>query len=217
LGAKVQVQTQEMEVVPLGAVKLHPRNPRKGDLRAVRQSIERNGFVGALVANRRTGHILAGNHRYMAARELGLKEIPVIWVDVPAAREVKILLADNRASDLGSYDKRDLAALLQEVALEGDLLSTLYTQVDLQDLLGPPGEDEVDDPEEEWVGMPEYESEDLRPHRQILVSFADEAAVARFGALLEIPLTEKTKATWFPHREPGRFAHLAYVDAREDG
>ena len=210
-----RVETLGYEMVALDRLKTHPRNPRRGDLRAVKQSIQRNGFVGALVVNRRTGHILAGNHRYMAARELGMVEVPVTWVDVAPSREVKILLADNKASDLGGYNNEALAQLLQAVALEGDLLSTLYTQVDLQDLLGPPTGEEVDDAEEEWDGMPEFESENMRPHRQILVSFACEEDAQGFATLIGLSLTEKTKATWFPPRAPGAPRHLAYVDSEE--
>lgn len=210
-----RVETLGYEMVALDRLKTHPRNPRRGDLRAVKQSIQRNGFVGALVANRRTGHILAGNHRYMAARELGMVEVPVTWVDVAPSREVKILLADNKASDLGGYNNEALAQLLQEAALEGDLLSTLYTQVDLQDLLGPPTEEEVDDAEEEWVGMPECENEDLKPYRRIVVSFTCEEDAQRFGALLDLKISERTTKTWFPAKENTQARHLAYVDAEE--
>ena len=53
------------EVLPLDAVKPHPRNPRRGDLDAIKASVDVNGFYGAVVANKRTGYILAGNHRWI--------------------------------------------------------------------------------------------------------------------------------------------------------
>ena len=43
------------ELLPLDAVKPHPRNPRRGDLDAIKASMDVNGFYGAIVANKRTG------------------------------------------------------------------------------------------------------------------------------------------------------------------
>ena len=123
------------EVLPLDAVKPHPRNPRRGDLDAIKASVDVNGFYGAVVANKRTGYILAGNHRWMAAKMLELPEIPVVWVDVGEAEEKRILAADNRTAELGGYDDAVLASLLQGLQDDGGLLGTGYAEEDLDDLL----------------------------------------------------------------------------------
>jgi len=123
------------ELLPLDAVKPHPRNPRRGDLDAIKASMDVNGFYGAIVANKRTGYILAGNHRWMAARMLELPEIPVLWVDVGEAEARRILAADNRTGDLGGYDDAVLASLLQGLQDDGGLLGTGYSGDDLDDLL----------------------------------------------------------------------------------
>jgi len=123
------------EVLPLDAVKPHPRNPRRGDLDAIKASVDVNGFYGAVVANKRTGYILAGNHRWMAAKMLELPEIPVVWVDVGDAEEKRILAADNRTAELGGYDDAVLASLLQGLQDDGGLLGTGYAEEDLDDLL----------------------------------------------------------------------------------
>lgn len=211
----VTIESREYEMVAAAELVLHPRNPRKGNLAAVRQSIERNGFVGALVANRRTRHVLAGNHRLMAARDLGLSEVPVIWVDVPPSREVRILLADNRASDLGAYDDAALVALLQEAAQDGALADTLFTTVDLHNLIGPDNA-EVDDPYAEWVGMPELAQEDEMGYRRILVRMEDDAAVASFAERLGVQITDKTKGIWWPPRANRDNASLAYESASDE-
>ena len=85
-------------------IKPHPSNARRGDLAAISASIKANGFYGSLVVNKRTSHILAGNHRYLAAVDLGFDTVPVTWVDVDAAQELRILAADNRTSELGTFD-----------------------------------------------------------------------------------------------------------------
>jgi ParB-like chromosome segregation protein Spo0J len=61
--AKAKIINQEYELVPTGRLRPHPRNVNRGDLAVIAESIAQNGFYGAVVAQRSTGYILAGNHR----------------------------------------------------------------------------------------------------------------------------------------------------------
>jgi DNA modification methylase len=125
------------EEVPLNRLKLHPRNVNQGDYGAISESIEANGFFGAVTANKRTGHILAGNHRYKVAKEQHAATIPVIWVDVDKDAELRILLADNRTARLGQDDENALAALLSELAVTDIGLSgTGFDCDDLDAIIG---------------------------------------------------------------------------------
>lgn len=120
------------ELVDVSTLKTHPRNPRRGNLDTIRESIRVNGFYGVLVAQRSTRRILAGNHRFLAARDEGHTSLPVVWVDVGDTEALRILAADNRTSDLGGYDDPLLASLLAGLSetTEG-LLGTGY---DLEDM-----------------------------------------------------------------------------------
>ena len=112
----------------------HPANPRRGNVDAVAESIRANGFYGALVVQRSTRHVLAGNHRLQAARQLGMATVPVVWVDCDDDRALRILVADNKSSDLATWDDRALADLLRD--LDGDdLTGTLFDQAELDALL----------------------------------------------------------------------------------
>lgn len=127
---------QGFEEVPLDNLKMHPRNANQGDFGAIQESIDTNGFFGAVTANRRTGHILAGNHRYKVAKDQHAATIPVIWVDVDEEAELRILLADNRTTRLGHDDENALAALLSELALsDGGLAGTGFDGDDLDDII----------------------------------------------------------------------------------
>jgi ParB-like chromosome segregation protein Spo0J len=124
------------EMVPLGELTEHPRNANMGDLGAVIQSIEANGFYGALVVQRSTGHVLAGNHRLKAARSVGLERVPVHYVDVDDERALRILLADNRTTRLGMDDDTAIATILLELASTTEKLEgTGYDGEDLDALL----------------------------------------------------------------------------------
>jgi ParB-like chromosome segregation protein Spo0J len=125
------------ENVPIQNLKMHPRNVNQGDFGAIQESIEENGFAGAITANRRTGHIIDGNHRYKVAKHEGVATVPVIWVDVDEERELRLMLAFNRTTRLGHDDENALAALLSELALtDGGLSGTGFDGDDLDDLIG---------------------------------------------------------------------------------
>lgn len=155
----------------MGSIKPHPMNPRMGDLEAIGQSIDVNGFYGAVVVSKRTGHILAGNHRYMAARAAGAESVPVAWVDVDEVGEQRILAADNRTSDLGGYDDAALAVLLESVAADGGLLGTGYSDGDLSELL-----EGLDVPgDSDWgEAMGELPDGDREPFQQMTFTLHDD-------------------------------------------
>jgi ParB-like chromosome segregation protein Spo0J len=57
--------------VPVKKIIPHPKNARRGNISKIQDSIRHHGFLGALVVQKSTGHILVGNHRYKAAIALG--------------------------------------------------------------------------------------------------------------------------------------------------
>lgn len=101
--------------VPIDSLRRHPENPRQGDIGAIHQSIQANGFYGAVIVQKSTGFILAGNHRWEAARHAGLETIPAHLIDVDDDRARRILLVDNRTNDLASYDDAELIDLLKTI------------------------------------------------------------------------------------------------------
>lgn len=124
------------EMVPVLKLKAHPRNANLGDLGAVHQSIEANGFYSPLIVNRRTSHVLAGNHRLAAARMHRMPTVPVVWVDVDPETELRILLADNKTTRLGVDDAAALETLLRSLAAtDTGLIGTGYDEDDLQKLI----------------------------------------------------------------------------------
>ncbi len=130
---------QEYAQASVKDLRPHPKNPRQGDVGAIHESIEANGFYGAIVAQRGTGYILAGNHRYKAAVQSGAKQVPVIWLDVDEATATRVLLADNRTNDRASYDNAALAEILAELAAGPGLEGTGYDGDDLDALIADLG------------------------------------------------------------------------------
>lgn len=123
----------DTETVALDSLTPHPGNPRRGNVDAIAESLSAHGQYRPIVANRRTSRILAGTHTWRAAKRLGWRKIAVSFVDVDETAEAKIVLVDNRASDLATYDDALLAALLRDLP---DLDGTSFTADDLDDLDG---------------------------------------------------------------------------------
>lgn len=122
-----QILSATIEIVPISGLSLHPENPRRGAVEEISKSIVEHGQYRPIVVQRSSGFVLAGNHTLMAAREVGMAEIAVTYVDVDDAEARRILLVDNRIADAGTYDDATLLSLLRQSESEyGSLAGTGY-------------------------------------------------------------------------------------------
>src|SRR5438552_16470428 len=107
--------TNELQIVQVPIDDLHPdpKNPRKisdSELDALTRSLREFGFVQPVIA-RHDDHIVGGGHQHLvAARRLGLKTVPIIFVDLTAEQSHLLNLALNKIS--GDWDEALLARLL---------------------------------------------------------------------------------------------------------
>ncbi len=124
------------ETVAWDSLKPHVNNPRSGDLDAIAESLRVNGIYRPIVVAA-DGTILAGHHLWHAAGSLKYAEVPIVRLPVDPNSETarRIMLADNRTSDLGRYDDAALAEILQSLDADAGLSGTGYSPDDLSDLL----------------------------------------------------------------------------------
>jgi DNA modification methylase len=114
--------------VPVSQIKPNPRNSNIGNQKAISESIATNGFYGVCIVNERTGYLVAGEHRWKAAKGEGAKTVPVLYIDASPEVERKLVIADNQLSRLGSFD---LETLIEELeAIKSDVGSLLGTGFD---------------------------------------------------------------------------------------
>ncbi len=187
------VVDQAYELLDVTTLKPHPRNANEGDVGAIHESIGDVGFYGALIVQKSTGLILAGEHRWRAAQQAGLTHIPGIVADVDDTTALRILVGDNRYPQLASWNEQALADLLTDLArTEQGLAATGYDGDDLDDLLAsieettkPAGEggnnseaDDVPEPPAEARSKP-GDLWLLGPHRLLCGDSTDPAAVRR--------------------------------------
>ena len=102
-------------LVLIDKLKPHPANPRRGNIDMIQESLLAHGQYRPIVAQTSTGHILAGNHTWKAAKALGWASVAVTWLDVDDLTAQRVLIADNRTSDLATYDNDTLILLLRSL------------------------------------------------------------------------------------------------------
>lgn len=167
------MQHQQFEPEQLN---LYASNARRGDIDAIAESLQVNGQYKPIVVNvgthtGRPNEVLVGNHTVQAAALIGLEKIDAVMIDVTDEEARRIVLVDNRTSDVSSYDDELLLELLrQSDDLTGTGFDLQYVE-DLEAHLAPPSLDELAErygkPEEsdlfvEWsVRVPERVAKEL--------------------------------------------------------
>ena len=120
-------------MVPIDQVDPNPDQPRQvmGDLSELMASIAEKGIIEPLIVRQRRGRfqIVAGERRYQAAVQLGLREIPAVIRDVDAAELIEIALIEN-------LQRRDLSPFEEAEALHALARDHGFTHEDLARRLG---------------------------------------------------------------------------------
>lgn len=148
--------------VPISSLSPMPGNPRIGDVDAVAASLDRFGQRKPIVVRASDRTIVAGNHTWKAAQQLGWSEIAALLVDDDEATAQAFALADNRTAELGSYDEQLLLELIRSVA-DADpamLLDTGWSDEAITELVKriepflpdvPPSDDAPEPPEQPFT------------------------------------------------------------------
>lgn len=111
-----------VQQVPIDVLRPDPANPRRipdDELDSLTRSMRTYGLVQPIVARKEDKTVVGGHQRLVAARRLGLDEVPVIYVDLSEEDAHLLNLALNRIS--GDWDEQLLARLLADLKADIDL------------------------------------------------------------------------------------------------
>ena len=120
-------------LIPIELIDPNPNQPRQvmGDLSELMASIAEKGIIEPLVVRQRGDRfqIVAGERRYQASVQAGLRELPVVIRDVDEAEMLELALIEN-------LQRKDLTPFEESEALHGLAERCGYTHEDLARRLG---------------------------------------------------------------------------------
>jgi DNA modification methylase len=103
-------------------LKPDPANPRlhsKKQIRQIANSIEVFGFIVPILIDC-DGKVIAGHGRLLACRQLGITEAPTLCLDhLTPAQARAFMIADNRLTEIATWDDRLLGQQLKDLSLLG--------------------------------------------------------------------------------------------------
>ena len=120
-------------MVPIAQIDPNPNQPRQvmGDLSELMASVAEKGIIEPLIVRQRGERyqIIAGERRYQASVQVGLRELPVIIRDVDDTEVIELALIEN-------LQRKDLTPFEEAEALHGLAERCGYTHEALARRLG---------------------------------------------------------------------------------
>ena len=106
------------QLVPIDLLDPNPNQPRQvmGDLSELMASVAEKGIIEPLIVRQRGGRfqIIAGERRYHAAVQVGLRDVPVVVREVDDGEVLELALIENlQRKDLTAFEEADA---LQQLA-----------------------------------------------------------------------------------------------------
>jgi ParB-like chromosome segregation protein Spo0J len=142
----------QVEVTSINTLNVAKYNPRK-DLQKtdaeyikLKNSVEHFGYVEPIIVNKRNMTVVGGHQRLKVLKDLGYKDIEVVYVDLNNTDEKALNIALNKIS--GDWDAEKLEDLLRELSLEQDydIGLTGFSNKEIDKLFGTP--DDLEEPEQ---------------------------------------------------------------------
>ena len=162
----------------------HPRNPNKhpdDQIKLLAHIIENQGWRAPVTVSKRSGYIIRGHGRVMAAVESGQPMVPVDYQEYASEEaEMADLIADNRLSELSVIDNPTLKDLLADLDTgDFDMLLTGFEIDDIEELIT----ENADIPVEPEVKFTEVLREE---HNYVVLYFDNEIDWLQAESLLGI-------------------------------
>ena len=131
-----------MEIIKkkLKDLKFAPYNPRKISTRmasSLKKSIKEFGYSDPMVWNKQTGHVVGGNQRLSALKDMKKPEdeVQVVMVDMDLKREKAMNIALNKIN--GDWDEEKLIGLFNDMPDTNTRDLTGFIEPELEILLSP--------------------------------------------------------------------------------
>lgn len=157
--SELKIKCSYSKIVKREILKPHPENPNQHSETQVAMLADLIRTVGwryPIIVSKRSGFIVSGHARLLAAERLDLNKVPIDIQDYDSAEdELLQLLGDNKLPELAQRDKRKEAALLEKLRSKNvNTILAGYKPKELDEIL-------------KKVQMPKSSSEDMIPEMEI--------------------------------------------------
>lgn len=198
-----QKAKQQIEHIPTADLKPYEKNSRthsEDQIKQLMKSIQGFGFTNPILIDE-NNNIIAGHGRLEACKLLKFQEVPCLrLVGLTDEQKKAYIIADNKLAlnsqwdfDLLKGEVEALKAANFDLSLVGFSLDELKSiTMDFQQ-----GENSSD---AAWTGMPEFDQQNKKSLRYVIVHFKEKEDVEKFFQLINQSFTEKTKSVWFPEQ-----------------
>lgn len=113
----VQPEIVEVKVADLNPAPYNPREISEGAYSGLKHSLEKFGYVGLIVVNKRNMRIVGGHQRYKILKEYDIESVKVIMVDLNEIEEQAMNLTLNN-NEIGGEWTASLIPLIERLRKE---------------------------------------------------------------------------------------------------
>ncbi len=167
-----------------------------------------------------THYILNGHQRLRTIQKMVTEEgyecpdLPINLVQAKNFKQAKEKVL-ALASQYGEVNDQGLYEFLESNEIDYNKLNeeVRFPEINSQSFISNFYEDPRvvgTDPNGEWDGMPEFDHEDKKSVRDIVMHFKSEEDIKAFAELLKQMITDKTKFLWYPKMEIERYVDKSY-------
>ena len=134
----------------------NPRQITDDEMEKLKNSINEFGYIAPIIVNKHNNHIVGGNQRYEALKNLGYTDVDVVFVDEQDIQREKALnIALNKIS--GEWDFVKLADIIDDLELNDfDISLTGFDDLELENF----GIEDQNEHESVEVAEDDYEEPD---------------------------------------------------------
>ena len=146
------MEKYKIKYIDIDSLQPFGKNPKKhpeSQIKAVAKSIRKFGWTNPILAiiHENKNLVIAGHARLEAAKSINLKQVPVIFLDIPYEKAIAYNIADNKLAELAEWDEPLLAEILKN--MDKEIISlTGFEDNEIQRLLDSIKEITEDNPPE---------------------------------------------------------------------
>lgn len=120
----------KVKVVKLSEIFPYYDNPRDNTnaVEPTKESIKRFGYVKPILVDK-AGVIIAGHTRYVAAYQLGMEFVPVVYSDMDDEMARKYRILDNKLAEKSSFDEDQLLEELRNMEVPTDMQAFFFEDI----------------------------------------------------------------------------------------